>query len=95
MRWSATQPYGRPLSSVYPHPQWQERPLALVVLEPGRQATCEELNAHLAEAFSRWQLPERILFVASIPKTSVGKLNKKAIRAEYADIFTRAGVGGA
>jgi fatty-acyl-CoA synthase len=78
-----------------PHPQWQERPLALVVLEPGRQATCEELLAHLTGAFCRWQLPERILFVASIPKTSVGKLNKKAIRAEYADVYTRAGGSGA
>ena len=78
-----------------PHPQWQERPLALVVLEPGRQATCEELLAHLTGTFCRWQLPERILFVASIPKTSVGKLNKKSIRAEYADVYTRAGGGGA
>jgi fatty-acyl-CoA synthase len=77
-----------------PHPQWQERPLALVVLEPGRQATCDELLAHLTGTFCRWQLPERILFVTSIPKTSVGKLNKKAIRAEYADVYTRAGVGG-
>jgi fatty-acyl-CoA synthase len=77
-----------------PHPQWQERPLALVVLEPGRQASSEELIAHLSGTFSRWQLPDRILFVASIPKTSVGKLNKKAIRAEYADLYTRTGAGG-
>jgi fatty-acyl-CoA synthase len=70
-----------------PHPRWQERPLALVVLEPGRQATPEELIAHLAETFERWQLPDRVLLVDSIPKTSVGKLNKKAIRAEHADIY--------
>jgi len=73
-----------------PHPRWQERPLALVVLEPGRQATPEELIAHLAETFERWQLPDRLLLVDSIPKTSVGKLNKKAIRAEHADIYGQA-----
>ena len=76
-----------------PHPRWQERPLALVVLEPGRPATAEELIEHLAGAFKRWQLPDRILFVASLPKTSVGKLNKKAIRAEYAGLYAQACAG--
>lgn len=78
-----------------PHPRWQERPLALVVLEPGRQATPEELIAHLAETFERWQLPDRVLLVDSIPKTSVGKLNKKAIRAEHADIYIQCPCGEA
>ena len=73
---------------------WQERPLALVVLEPARRATPEELLEHLAGTFSRWQLPDRILIVQSIPKTSVGKLNKKTIRAEYAGLYTEAGVDG-
>jgi fatty-acyl-CoA synthase len=76
-----------------PHPRWQERPLALVVLEPGRHATADELCEHLTRAFSRWQLPDRILFVDSIPKTSVGKLNKKAIRAQYAGLYAQAGAG--
>jgi acyl-CoA synthetase (AMP-forming)/AMP-acid ligase II len=76
-----------------PHPRWQERPLALVVLEPGSQATAEELIGHLAETFERWQLPDRILLVDSIPKTSVGKLNKKAIRAEHADIYGQSPCG--
>jgi fatty-acyl-CoA synthase len=67
--------------------------LALVVLEPGRPATAEELIEHLAGAFKRWQLPDRILFVASLPKTSVGKLNKKAIRAEYVGLYAQAGAG--
>jgi fatty-acyl-CoA synthase len=78
-----------------PHPRWQERPLALVVLEPARRATPEELLEHLAGTFSRWQLPDRILIVQSIPKTSVGKLNKKVIRAEYAGLYTEAGGDGA
>jgi fatty-acyl-CoA synthase len=74
-----------------PHPRWQERPLALVVPESGKQATPAELIEHLARTFERWQLPDRILLVDSIPKTSVGKLNKKAIRAEYVGLYTQPG----
>ncbi len=73
-----------------PHPQWQERPLALVVLKPGQQATQETLHAHLLASFAKWQLPDRILFVDEIPKTSVGKLNKKAIRTAHAGAYGEA-----
>jgi fatty-acyl-CoA synthase len=78
-----------------PHPTWQERPLALVVLEPGQQATQQQLHEHLLGTFSKWQLPDQVLFVASIPKTSVGKMNKKVIRAEYAELYTQAPDGKA
>jgi fatty-acyl-CoA synthase len=67
-----------------PHAKWQERPLALVVLRPGQQATQEQLQEHLTSAFAKWQLPDQILFVEAIPKTSVGKLDKKRIRIEHA-----------
>lgn len=69
------------------HPKWQERPLALVVLKPGQQATLQELHEHLSTAFAKWQLPDEVLFVDAIPKTSVGKLDKKVIRAKYADHY--------
>lgn len=72
------------------HPKWQERPLALVVLKPGQAATVAELHTHLLQSFAKWQLPDTVLFVAEIPKTSVGKLNKKVIRAEHADLYLRA-----
>ena len=71
------------------HPQWQERPLALVVLKPGQQVSQQELNEHLAQHFAKWQLPDRILFVDSIAKTSVGKLNKKVIRTQYDDLYSK------
>jgi fatty-acyl-CoA synthase len=67
-----------------PHPKWDERPLALVVLKPNRHVTVEDLHEHLSAAFAEWQLPDQIIFVDGIPKTSVGKLNKKAIREEHA-----------
>jgi fatty-acyl-CoA synthase len=73
-----------------PHPKWQERPLALVVLKPGHHVTVQQLHEHLSAAFASWQLPDRILLVNSIPKTSVGKLNKKVIRAEYAGLYGQA-----
>jgi fatty-acyl-CoA synthase len=70
-----------------PHPKWQERPLALVVLKPNHHVTLRELHEHLCGAFCKWQLPDQVIFVESIPKTSVGKMNKKLIRDEYAKIY--------
>ncbi|GAA4542451.1 long-chain-fatty-acid--CoA ligase [Pseudonocardia xishanensis] len=62
-----------------PHPRWQERPLALVVLHG--EATEAELAERLAERVPRWWLPEQIVLVESLPRTSVGKLDKRALRA--------------
>lgn len=70
-----------------PHAKWQERPLALVVLKPGQKATQEQLQAHLSSAFAKWQLPDQILFVEAIPKTSVGKTDKKRMRSEHVDRY--------
>jgi fatty-acyl-CoA synthase len=64
--------------------RWAERPLATVVLRPGMSATPEELREFLAPKVARWWLPERWAFVEELPKTSVGKLDKKVIRADYA-----------
>jgi fatty-acyl-CoA synthase len=68
-----------------PHPRWQERPLAAVVLRDGAHATCEELRAFLAESFAKWQLPDAFVFVDSIPRTSVGKFKKTALREQFAN----------
>jgi fatty-acyl-CoA synthase len=63
--------------------RWAERPLALVVLKPGMSATPDELREFLAPKVARWWLPERWTFVDELPKTSVGKLDKKLIRSDY------------
>ena len=63
--------------------RWAERPLALVVLKAGASATPEELREFLAPKVARWWLPERWAFVDELPKTSVGKLDKKLIRSDY------------
>jgi fatty-acyl-CoA synthase len=68
-----------------PDERWQERPLALVVLKPGAKTTPDDLQSFLAARVARWWVPERWAFVGEIPKTSVGKFNKKVVRAMYAE----------
>jgi fatty-acyl-CoA synthase len=67
-----------------PDEKWSERPLAAVVLREGATATADELRAFIAPGFPKWWLPERIEFVAEIPKTSVGKFRKTALREQFA-----------
>jgi len=68
-----------------PDARWDERPLAAVVVKEGSVATAEELKAFLAERVAHWQLPERWAFIEAVPKTSVGKFDKKNLRAQYAE----------
>ncbi len=68
-----------------PDPRWQERPLASVVLREGAAVSASELQSFLASQVPKWQVPERWTFIASVPKTSVGKFSKKTLRQMYAD----------
>jgi fatty-acyl-CoA synthase len=68
-----------------PDERWGERPLATVVLREGQTATPEELREFLATMMARWQLPERWAFIEAVPKTSVGKFDKKRVRAQYGE----------
>ncbi len=65
-----------------PHPKWDERPVALVILVEGANVTRELILDHCAEIFAKWQLPDDVIFVESIPLTSTGKIDKKTIRAQ-------------
>jgi len=67
-----------------PDERWQERPLAAVVLKQGQSASAEELLEFLVPQFAKWWLPDRIEFVAEIPKTAVGKFRKTALREQFA-----------
>nr|BBH88576.1 long-chain-fatty-acid--CoA ligase [Thermosporothrix sp. COM3] len=68
-----------------PHPKWGERPLACVVPKPeyADQITTEELFEHLRPKVAKWALPDAIIFVEAIPKTSVGKFDKKVLRQRF------------
>lgn len=68
-----------------PDAKWDERPLVAIVLAEGAEAKADELRDFLADKFAKWQLPERWTFIAEVPKTSVGKFDKKRLRAQYAD----------
>lgn len=75
-----------------PHPRWDERPLACVVLRPearGRVAE-QELIEHLRPRVAKWWLPDAVVFIDEIPKTSVGKFDKKVLRARFAHHPTEA-----
>ncbi len=63
--------------------KWGERPLACVVLKNGKQAGPEDLRAHLAGKFAKWQLPDRFEFLDAIPKTSTGKFWKVRLREQF------------
>jgi fatty-acyl-CoA synthase len=66
-----------------PHPKWQERPLAVLVLKNGAEVTEDELRTFLARKFAKWQLPDEFVFVAELPHTSTGKLLKSKLRHTY------------
>ena len=66
-----------------PHPKWSERPLAAVVLKPGATASADELRAHLAAKFPKFWLPDAVVFVDAIPRTSAGKFKKTELRDTY------------
>ncbi|MFC7330340.1 long-chain fatty acid--CoA ligase [Marinactinospora rubrisoli] len=68
-----------------PDETWGERPLAAVVLEPGATVEFAELRDFLAEHVARWQLPDWWAVVTEVPKTSVGKFDKKLIRHRHAE----------
>lgn len=68
-----------------PHPKWQERPLACVVLKEGATATKEELIESIDLDFAKWWLPDDVVFLNEIPKTSVGKFLKATLREQLKD----------
>lgn len=68
-----------------PDPTWDERPCVAVVLRPGALATTTDLRHHLARSWARWQLPDAWMVVPDVPKTSVGKFDKVALRRLHAE----------
>jgi fatty-acyl-CoA synthase len=68
-----------------PDEKWDERPCVAVVLKEGATTEPAQLREFLADKFAKWQLPERWTFITEVPKTSVGKFDKKVLRAQYAE----------
>ncbi|HEY1272047.1 MAG TPA: long-chain fatty acid--CoA ligase [Terriglobales bacterium] len=66
-----------------PHPKWQERPLACIVLKDGARVSSQELRIFLGDKFAKWQLPDDFVFLAELPHTSTGKLLKSRLRQQF------------
>ena len=66
-----------------PDERWGERPMAVVVVKDGEEATAHELREHLATEFAKWQLPERFEFIDALPRTATGKFKKTDLRERY------------
>jgi fatty-acyl-CoA synthase len=67
------------------HPKWDERPLLVVVLKAGQKASKEELLAFLDGKIAKWWMPDDVAFVAEIPHTATGKIQKTALRVQFKD----------
>jgi fatty-acyl-CoA synthase len=67
------------------HPKWTERPLACVVVKPGEEVSREEILAFLDGRIARWWLPDDVVFIDEVPKTSVGKFAKRVLRDQFAE----------
>jgi acyl-CoA synthetase (AMP-forming)/AMP-acid ligase II len=65
-----------------PHPKWDERPVALVIMEAGKSLDKEAVLEHCSKIFAKWQLPDDVIVTEAIPLTSTGKIDKKVIRAK-------------
>ena len=61
--------------------EWNERPVAVVVVAPGQSVEIGDVMRHCESAFAKWQLPNDVVFVDAIPLTSTGKMDKKVVRA--------------
>jgi 3-(methylthio)propionyl---CoA ligase len=67
------------------HPRWMERPLLVAALRPGASVSRDELLAHFAGKVAKWWTPDDVVFVASLPHTATGKLNKLRLREQFAN----------
>jgi len=68
-----------------PHPKWDERPVLVAVPSGDARPSLEELHAHMADHFAKWQLPDDILWVDELPMTATGKVSKLNLRKKFAD----------
>lgn len=71
-----------------PHPKWDERPLLVAVAAEGESPTAEELLAFYEGKIAKWQIPDAVVFVEALPLNATGKVLKRKLRDEFADVLT-------
>jgi fatty-acyl-CoA synthase len=68
-----------------PDDRWGERPLAVIVVRDDRTVERDDLKAHLAQHYAKWQIPDRFEFIDEIPRTATGKFKKTALRERFVE----------
>ncbi|WP_312029596.1 AMP-binding enzyme [Paenibacillus sedimenti] len=73
-----------------PHPKWDERPLAFVMLKDValQAGDKDEILGFLSNKFAKWRIPDDLIFLEEIPRSSVGKFMKRELREQYQTYFT-------
>ncbi|MEX0348574.1 MAG: long-chain fatty acid--CoA ligase [Paracoccaceae bacterium] len=71
-----------------PHPKWDERPLLVAVRDDGQDPTPEELLAYFGDKIAKWQIPDTVVFVETLPRNATGKVLKRTLRDQFADVLT-------
>jgi len=66
-----------------PDPKWDERPLLIVVPNPDVKPDAKNILQHLSKNLAKWQVPDNVVFVESLPLTATGKVSKLTLRKEY------------
>ena len=74
------------------HPKWDERPLLLAIKKPGCEVSGEQVLAFLSDKIAKWQLPDAVIFVESLPHTATGKLLKMELRGQYENYLIEHGL---
>ena len=67
------------------HPQWDERPLLIVVKDQGEQLSLEDIHTYLSDKVAKWWLPDEVVFVEELPHTATGKISKMTLREQFKD----------
>ena len=75
------------------HPKWDERPILLAVPRAGASITEASLRDWFKDKVAKWQLPDKVIFVSSLPRNNSGKLIKTALRQEYGNVLLNQGGG--
>ena len=73
------------------HPKWDERPLLVVVKKPGAQVGAADVLGFFEGRIAKWQIPDDVVFVAEIPHTATGKIQKLKLREQYGKHLMSAG----
>jgi acyl-CoA synthetase (AMP-forming)/AMP-acid ligase II len=68
-----------------PDPKWDERPLLIVVSVPDIEPDSKSILEHLGKNLAKWQIPDKIIYVDSLPLTATGKVSKLTLRKQYGD----------